>query len=340
VLFRPASITDLPSCASLLHPGWRTADSIRQRIVSLWSNLLKADSTTFLIMEDMISPQPRTIEGFGASIFVTDAFADALLGRPQPYVAARVYEDLLAGRTPVLSRQAVAEAHAAQGLNLLVLHFGLRNHDLADERTRRTLQAGMASFYFGHAGYRIARVIYEVYGPGHAQYMTAGGFRLQSRFNDLADTTLRGVGPAMWPHLFALEREDMVPGAVHSLSALFHPEVPLLGLSASEQRVVTRALLDEADTKIARELGVTTDTVKKTWSRVYERVSRVSPALLHEGVDHARSGRSTEKRRHLLAYVRAHLEEIRPWGSVCPSPREAGTSAGNAPRRRRSRGSR
>jgi hypothetical protein len=78
--------------------------------------------------------------------------------------------------------------------------------------------------------------------------------------------------------------------------------------------VLVRALLNESDAQIAKSLGVSLDGVKKTWRRTYERLALGAPFLVGAldrpvNMNH----RSAEKRRHLLDYLRTHLEELRPF---------------------------
>jgi hypothetical protein len=65
------------------------------------------------------------------------------------------------------------------------------------------------------------------------------------------------VPPDHWPNLFALRKEWIEPGAVNQLAFLFHPLTPQLALSASEQRLLVRALLNESDQQIADGSGIT-----------------------------------------------------------------------------------
>jgi DNA-binding CsgD family transcriptional regulator len=313
VRFRFTRADDLPTFRELLHPGLRLTDRTRTAFVDLLGALLP-ERATMTTIEDSARPYPASIEAFGLSVFVTDAFVEEILRHPTPYVAATFFNWMLEGRSPVLSPAEERAANSSSGLNLLVVHFGLRDPDMTHERTRRALQTGSTAFYFTHAGYRFKLLLNEVFGQQAAQYMEAGGFRLIDAFRDPPLPELANVSPDHWPYLFALRREWVAPGAISQLGFLFHPLSPQLGLSTSEQRVLVRALLNESDREIAHALGVTTDAVKKTWRRVYERVALIAPhALGTDDRTRSASGRSTEKRRHLLEYLRTHPEELRPF---------------------------
>jgi hypothetical protein len=187
----------------------------------------------------------------------------------------------------------------------VVLNYGLRDHDLSNPSTQRVLQLGTTAFYSLHAGYKIKTILNEVFSDEAAQYMKAGGFHLQD-----PSAAVSGNGRA--PQLFALRREWVKRGVIDPLSALFYPSQPLMGFSPAEQRVLVHALLNRSDNEIAEQLGLSLDGVKKTWRRIYDRVSRTLPYLIADDRKAGGKGRSTEKRRHVLDHLRAHPEEVRP----------------------------
>jgi hypothetical protein len=64
---------------------------------------------------------------------------------------------------------------------------------------------------------------------------------------------------------------------------------------------------------LAKVLGVSLPTVKKMWLSIYERVSEIAPELIAGNAKiGADNRRGKEKRRHLLAYLQDHPEELRP----------------------------
>src|SRR5712671_6234114 len=77
--FRLADPRDLPHCVGLLPPGFQLADSVRRRLPDIWAGLLASDARTFPIIDNIEDDHPANIEGFGLSVFVTDAFAEELM---------------------------------------------------------------------------------------------------------------------------------------------------------------------------------------------------------------------------------------------------------------------
>jgi hypothetical protein len=76
--------------------------------------------------------------------------------------------------------------------------------------------------------------------------------------------------------------------------------------------VLARAVLDDSDEEIARELGLSIAAVKKIWRRVHERVDDTDPDLSVANENKPGFTRGKEKRRNLIRYLRYHLEELRP----------------------------
>jgi|SRR5665213_613462 len=65
-------------------------------------------------------------------------------------------------------------------------------------------------------------------------------------------------------------------------------------------------------------LGTSLPAVKKIWVSIYRRVEECLPELVPDLLpsDIPAAGRGREKRRHLLAYLREHPEELRPVSRV------------------------
>jgi hypothetical protein len=79
-----------------------------------------------------------------------------------------------------------------------------------------------------------------------------------------------------------------------------------------------------SDDEIADHLGVTPHAVNMRWRTIYERIERQADLTglvfkgreLADGNGRPGNGGGGHKRRKVVAYVRAHPEEVRPyaWG--------------------------
>jgi hypothetical protein len=172
-----------------------------------------------------------------------------------------------------------------------------------------------AAFFFFYGGYRLRSAMQVVYGERAAQYMQAGGFQVVTSFAHAHGNGHKTPPIDERPYLMLMRKEEVQPSAVNPLSLLFYPVPPRIRFTPAEQRLLELALLNQSDAEISRDLGVSLDTVKKTWRRIYQRALKVLPNVLGSDEGDAGPARGAEKRRHLLDYLRIHLEELRPSAS-------------------------
>ena len=66
------------------------------------------------------------------------------------------------------------------------------------------------------------------------------------------------------------------------------------------------------DEELTEALGVSLPTIKKMWLSVYRRTTDVQSKTIRDSGRPGAAERGKEKRRHLLAYLRDHPEELRP----------------------------
>ena len=100
-----------------------------------------------------------------------------------------------------------------------------------------------------------------------------------------------------------------------------HPLLPMFGSYAaprcsfndSERLLLCEALDGHTDEELALELGVSLSAVKKRWVGILDRVERGRPDVF-AAFNRDTPTRGAQKRHRLLRYVRAHPEELRPYG--------------------------
>jgi DNA-binding CsgD family transcriptional regulator len=335
VYFRLIRPGDFPACISLIHPGFKASTRVRPAMPSLWRRLLAGEQLHGCAMVDPHPSEAGVVVGFGMSVFVDETFVEEYLRAPRPYLNAIIYEGMLRGRSPVLERAALRDANTRACLNLFVLHFGMRETTPPTMRELDIVEKGRLGFRLMHEGYRVKRVLQEVYGPLGVAYMRAGGFQVATDFSTYyaARGGTAPPAPEEHPYLMVIARDDpesQLPGS--AVSYLFRHAQPRFALTPAEQRVLLRTLADESDETVAGELGVSRDAVKKVWRRIYQRVSAVDPELLDGDNRSNRIDpivRTRERRLRLLRYLRYHLEELRPF--------DYNARLANAPKRRRER---
>lgn len=308
--------SDFPVCAALVEPGFEVPAVLREALPALWHRLFVAGQLHGAVVVDPDMSGPESIAAFSTSVFLDEAFVADYLRAPSPYPAALVYEHILAGRSPVLATKDLPAANSSGSLNALILHFAIRHPSPSDDRGRAVLSVFHSVFRLFFVGYRMRRVLQEAYGAEQLPFFAAGGFLLKSDYPGHVEQDGVPAAPGdVRPYLMGLYRDDPETRFLGSqLSYAFQYSEPHFHFSAGEQRVLLRALMDESDEAIADALAISHDAVKKTWRRIHDRVVDgvgSAPELL-DGVAAVAATRGKERRRHLLQYVRYHLEELRP----------------------------
>lgn len=314
---------DLTVAAGLVPDAYRYSPAVRRALPDIWARLMREGRLGTGLVEDTARPPGERLRGVGLSVFVTDAFADHALAEPSPYLNARLHEMILAGDAPILTRREIAAANTGAGLTLLPLHYLMPSFDVTDPEVLRSLVAGSDLFRIVHGGYRIRRMFKEVVSRDLARFMIASGMRLHTDYGTgTADDPVDGE-----PYLLAAERDDMPIGS--GLRMVLIDSEPRFLFSPAEQRVLTGALLSEGDEEIAGDLGLSPDTLRKHWRSIYGRVLFVDPLFFPD--DGNGVGRGRGKRRHLLAYLRLHMEELRPHRKAANGARTALRAQGTVP---------
>jgi hypothetical protein len=99
----------------------------------------------------------------------------------------------------------------------------------------------------------------------------------------------------------------------------------VLGLQDADQQLLTTALTGLTDEELARSLKLPLPAVKKRWRSLFERAS-AHPSLFPDMCDGLEDGgRGRQKRQFVLAYVREHPEELRPFQSTDRQRERAGS---------------
>jgi len=86
---------------------------------------------------------------------------------------------------------------------------------------------------------------------------------------------------------------------------IFNNQEPLLRLSGADQELLW------ADADLAVTLHLTMAAVKARWRSIFARFARLKPAVAAEF--HGEGSRGPQKRHRVLAYLREHPEELRPF---------------------------
>jgi len=296
----PLTSANLPEAASLWpdRVGYSTAEF--GRALGAATTLLReqrAIGTVFRV--------GSVARAFGMSAFVRSQFADEYLQEPHPQVGKRLLLETAASRSPVLSHKEVGRGNAEGGLDLIVVgtHIAARANADRWELFGTLLQ----SFIQVHAGYRLRRIINEVFGDADvADVRAAGVFTVAAEFDGIGAGSLKSLVATLTIEEAVERRSTLLP------MFLYRP--PRLHLNATEQELLRAALEGGTDEALAAKCGVSLSGIKARWTRIQQKASR----HLAEPSEHMRPrrngrGRGAQTRHILLRYVRNNPSELTPY---------------------------
>ena len=254
--------------------------------------------------------------GVGASVLVSRAFADAEIANPRPDINSRIIASIHSGRSVLATRNEVARANACGGVDVVVLG-GIWHDQILSAAERQEVQTILAtSFTEALSGYRVRDILHETANEPAREFVQRSiVFSTIAQFSELG----------RFIHLMTSESVKAVPASLGNV--IFRYREPLLRLRDSDQQLLLSALRGATDQELSTLLGLKVSAVKARWRSAFARIEQTLPGLVADVGD--RGGRGLQKRHRVLAYVRNHLEELRPydWNMI--------TSSSDANRKRR-----
>lgn len=333
---RPMLPNDVNDCVALIasQPEERRRyGTLLDQLSSVWLKLLGEGSLTSTVVEDTGGGTPQIV-ACGACVFVTQEFMNRLKTAPLVWFGPELVRRVAAGDGCILGPKAIRAANSSEGLNLVVW-TGVTNPPRPEDVS--PLRAALLrDFIEGHSGYRLKEFVSQTFDPESIpSVLNTGGLLWQAADGGYVDGRSAPIAEfngnpfiVGWERKLCYEKGGGI-GAWSSLLFAYTP--PNIYFRPAEQCLLLAALRGLTDDQLADEIGISLTAVKKTWRRVYERASG---ALPHElpiaaNVD-LETKRGKEKKQYLLAYLRQHMEELRP--VLPPRPK---TIAGKDGTRRR-----
>lgn len=311
---RPATPQDLDACWRIVRGDPFYPPALRETRTAFWRRMMEEEAILSVVVEDPDRPPETRLRAFSFSAFVSDAFAAEAAALP-PGIAGHLHARTLAGATPILGQAAIGRANARGGLTLLLNPFGYAPD--ASERSWMEVAEVMFSCLFTyHAGYQIKGLLLESYGQEWALRNVAAGLHVRTDYVDYFQAHPEARPQAdQQPTLLGLTREEAFASLGNRCFPLFLFTRPQFGFRRGEQRLLCHALSGGTNEESALALGVSLSAIKKRWEAIYARISLTAPLLLPTNPHREPSGmkRGQEKKDHLLAYLRQHPEELRPY---------------------------
>ncbi|MGA9943528.1 MAG: hypothetical protein WBE79_00380 [Candidatus Cybelea sp.] len=298
---------DLAACVPLL-PGlalYRERDLIAWQ--AMWSEVVDSGAGFGCVMVD--AQVPARCLAFGAAGFVSDERAERMHALETAGVMVAMTREYGTGSSPFLGVEPVAAGNAGDGLNLVAISgFGE-----IDEAGEQKLMLALLDDFRGRVG----------------------GFRVKSLFNECYRESLRAVAPAMMLPVreYSLETVraaqipiEHAPFVISSritdtsfeqrsflLSLYYNYSPPRFGFTLAEQRALRLAIEGLTDEEVASILSTSLAIVKKRFRSVYQKVLDAPGAPVIPHAEKQSGPRGPELRRHLIAYLRDHPQELAPY---------------------------
>ena len=312
---RIGSVGDLTECYAL-HKllGFPYTERSWRVLPEMWRTLLFKGAMQFCLVIDRAKPVDSRTISFNAVVFVTDEFSSEIRSTVGPYVGVELASRYLSRNLPVLNREQVAQANAADGLNVIMCFEGWAGDSLSQEQVLAMQTKQSEALHLALSGYRVREFTANPIGANAAQWMLDGA-RLRRDYSNYFENHLRKQESSQRPYLVGLSKQEALSQPGSNLSALFVYTPPRFQFNRSQRVLLRRALMGETCAQLAESLSISAWTVKKRWQAIYDRVGDIDADLLPPLIAYGCHGcsRGAERRRPLLNYLRQHFEELRPF---------------------------
>lgn len=308
---RSTRTEDLAQCQALITDRFAYNRQELSALRTMWHHIMVTESGISRVICDSESDR---VLAFGISGFVHDFDADAMREVRDPIRGRSIFRRWDAKLPILLNEEQIARANSEQGLNCVVLHHGYA--DLESPK-REELWLALAEAFFGaHRGLFLRSFSHTIFTGGWMMpFFQKGTLEVEYEFSDL-EAKVAGVPASSCPVVYIEVTAEKAKKTVGNLflSRLFvFPPKALLDLNRSERALLRFALEGHTDKVLADILGVALSTIKKRWRIIQSTVRTKLPGVLPEAEFSLRiDSRGCEGRRHILAYVRDHPEELFP----------------------------
>jgi len=299
--WRPICEADLSECLEI-QPAC-IGDQIvgRSAALRVWKFFLDNPSFFANVIESERPIARHRIVACGLGVFVAESFADDEIKNPRPGLNSRIIAAVASGEPVVLSRAEIASGNAGDGIDFVNMYGTWRDGIMNDDQLAEVHALLGTSFVEHFMGYRFKRVLKEAIGDSRIALARATGtYRLVAEFQESENA------------LFVVTRESAMAAPYSVAAKMYRYQAPVLRLRPAEQTLLTAALGGKTDAELSADLGVSIEAIKKRWISIFERVDQFKPDIL-SSIDAFTDSRGPQKRHRVVAYIRSHPEELRPF---------------------------
>lgn len=291
---------DLANCFNI-EPRHLGAEIVgREAALKVWKGLVRSRCFNSVVIE---SGSPRRMVASGSSVFVTSDFVTQELERPRPYLNSRIIASIVAKKSVVLPESVLCGEEVHCPVDFVVLNGDYLTDSLSQEELDEVQMLLPFTFMEAHLGYRLNRILIEWTGETQRKFHHSSGvWRAIETF------------PQEDRGLSILTRKDALAVSGSIAAALFQYQEPILHLHETDKHLLAEALRGGTDSELASRMNLSLASIKKRWLSLFQRVAETQPSLLPGCREQNWSAyRGPQKRHRILAYVRSHPQEIRPY---------------------------
>jgi hypothetical protein len=299
--WRPIRESDLSECLDIQPACLGDRIVGRSAALRVWKGLLDNPSFLANVIESERLLGGHKIVACGMGVFVTRAFADREIRNPQPGLNSRIIAGIASGESIVLSRAQIGVGNAGDGIDFVNMYGTWRDRIMNADQLSEVQTLLGSSFVEHFAGYRFNRVLKEAI--GHSQIALAratGTYRVAAEF------------PESESALVFVTRESVLAAPYSVAATMYRYDPPVLRLRPAEQTLLAAALAGKTDAELSVDLGLSIEAIKRRWMSIFARVDEFKPGISSRA-DPDSEGRGPQKRHRIVAYVRTHPEELRPF---------------------------
>jgi hypothetical protein len=273
----------------------------RGAALRVWKSFLDHPSFEATVIESELPIAGHKIVACGMGVFVTQAFADREIRDPRPGLNSRIISCVAEGESILLSRAEIGAGNAGEGLDFVNMYGTWRDGIMNPDQLAEVHALLGTSFVEHFAGYRFNRVLKEAIGDSRIALARATGtYRLLAEF------------PEAESALAVVTRESALTAPYSAAATIYRYRTPVLRLRPAEQELLAAALSGKTDAELSADLGLSLEATKKRWLSIFDRVDQFKREIVTQ-TEADSDGRGPQKRHRVVAYIRSHPEELRPF---------------------------
>jgi hypothetical protein len=299
--WRPIAEAELDECLDIQPECLGEQIVGRSTALRVWRSLLRNPAFLANVIEIERPTAGNKIVACGMGVFVSRSFVEREIKNPRPGLNSRIIASVASGDPVVLSEAQIALGNAREGVDFVNLYGtwldGIMN---ADQLAQAQALLG-TSFVERFAGYRFNRVLKEAIGRSRIELARATGtYRLIAEFHETESA------------LAMVTRESILTAPYSVAATMYRYQEPILRLRPAEQRLLAAALGGKTDAELSTDLALSIEAIKKRWMSIFDRIDQYKPEIVSNAAASS-DARGPQKRHRVVAYIRAHPEELRPY---------------------------